>query len=170
MESSKIVSFLFHFQEKSRQFVIGDGRNYNGFVNAPLPSDLHAHVALGIISRNGEVTQKRYAVSTSHEQHDEHASRDPSSSASGDENSGLVTFLIVACCFIGILLVSSIVAYVYLRLRMEKRLQRLPSDHHELTLQGPIVEVVSSYRFDIFVLSILTKCSSAGKQWCISTR
>lgn len=28
-----------------------------------------------------------------------------------------------------------------LRIRLDRRLQRLPSDHHELTLQGPVVEV-----------------------------
>lgn len=50
--------------------------------------------------------------------------------------------LIVACVIFGILLLISIVGYVYLRFRVGPRLQRLPSDHHELTLQGPIIEVV----------------------------
>lgn len=60
-----------------------------------------------------------------------------------DGDGSLATILVVACCFFGILLILSVIGYLYLRLRMGPRLQRLPSDHHELTLQGPIIEVVS---------------------------
>lgn len=42
----------------------------------------------------------------------------------------------------GILLILTVVAYTYLRIRTEQRLRRMPSDHHELTLQGPIMEYV----------------------------
>lgn len=59
-----------------------------------------------------------------------------------DDSQALIITLIVACCLFGLLLVASIVVYVGLRLRMDRRLRhRLPSDQHELTLQGPIVEV-----------------------------
>lgn len=46
--------------------------------------------------------------------------------------------LIVGCVFFAILLVLSLIGYLYLRLKVSN-MQRLPSDHHELTLQGPIV-------------------------------
>lgn len=59
-----------------------------------------------------------------------------------DDGGSLTTVLIIACCFFGMLLVLSIAGYIYLRLKMGPHLQRLPSDHHELTLQGPIIEVV----------------------------
>lgn len=59
-----------------------------------------------------------------------------------DDSQALIITLIVACCLFGILLIASIVIYIMLRLRMDRRLRRrLPSDQHELTLQGPIVEV-----------------------------
>lgn len=57
-----------------------------------------------------------------------------------------MTFLIAACILFAILLVLTIVAYGYIRYRTLRRLRRLPSDHHELTLQGPIMDVVRHYR------------------------
>lgn len=66
-----------------------------------------------------------------------------------DEGKALLITLVVACIIFGLLLVASIIIYFYLRIRMDRRLQRLPSDHHELTLQGPIIEVVSvGYLFE----------------------
>lgn len=53
--------------------MIGNGLNYGGFDNVPLPADRHVHASLGIISRVGNVTMKRYALSTSHGQHGDHA-------------------------------------------------------------------------------------------------
>lgn len=43
-----------------------------------------------------------------------------------------------------------IAAYSFIRVRTAQRLRRLPSDHHELTLQGPIMEVVSKGLRSIF--------------------
>lgn len=63
-----------------------------------------------------------------------------------DDGDGLVTFLIAACILFAILLVLTIVAYGYIRYRTQQRLRRLPSDTHELALQGPIMEVVSYHR------------------------
>lgn len=53
--------------------MIGNGLNYGGFDNVPLAPDRHVHASLGIISRVGNVTTKRYALSTSHGQHGDHA-------------------------------------------------------------------------------------------------
>lgn len=59
-------------QNGTRRFTIGDGQLYNGYLNAPLPTDRHVHVSMGIISRVGGVLKKRYANVTSHEQHSDH--------------------------------------------------------------------------------------------------
>lgn len=143
-------------ENRTRQFTIGDGKSYNGYLNAPLVTDRHVHVALGVISKMDSITKSRYAVETSHEQHGEGPRLSAVEHASNEDGS-LTAVLTVACFFFGILLVLSIAAYLYLRFRMERR---RPSDHHELTLQGPIVEVVRIskcqrdsriiYRFDLF--------------------
>lgn len=132
-----IAAELSH-ENRTHQFTIGDGKNYNGYTNAPLLTDRHVHAALGIISKMDSIVTSRYAVETSHEQHGDGPKLSAVEHASNDDGS-LTTVLSVACFFFGILLVLSIAAYLYLRFRMERR---LPSDHHELTLQGPIVEVV----------------------------
>lgn len=59
-----------------------------------------------------------------------------------DGRDGLETLLIVSCWLFALLLVLSVTGYAYLRFRMVPQLQRLPSDHHELTMQGPFIEVV----------------------------
>lgn len=143
-------------ENRTRQFTIGDDRIYNGYLNAPLVTDRHVHAALGIISKMDSITKSRYAVETSHEQHGDGPRLSAVEHAS-NEGGSLTTVLTVACFFFGILLVLSIAAYLYLRFRMERR---RPSDHHELTLQGPIVEVVRmercfrdpsiTYEFDLF--------------------
>lgn len=64
-----------NLQNRSRRFTVGDGRFYKGYFNAPLPADRHVHISMGILSRVGYVTKRRYAVVTTHEQHvdgDEH--------------------------------------------------------------------------------------------------
>lgn len=129
-------------ENRTRQFTIGDGKLYGGYLNAQLTIDRHVHVALGIISKMESITKTRYAVETSHEQHGD----GPKSKAiehADNEDGNLTTILSIACFFFGILLVLSVAIYLFLRFRMDRRLRRLPSDHHELTLQGPIVEVVS---------------------------
>lgn len=57
------------YQDSVRRFTVGDGRYYRGFQNVALPPDSHVHVSIGIISKMGNVTTRRYAA-TSHEQHD----------------------------------------------------------------------------------------------------
>lgn len=45
--------------------------NYGGYDNVQLPVDRHVHASLGVVSTFRNVTKKRYAIETSHEQHGE---------------------------------------------------------------------------------------------------
>lgn len=56
-------------QDTVRRFTVGDGRYYRGYQNVALPAHSHVHVSIGIVSKMGNVTHRRYAT-TSHEQHD----------------------------------------------------------------------------------------------------
>lgn len=40
------------FNEKTKQFVIGDEKYYGKYFNAPLPKDRHFHVLIGLLSRD----------------------------------------------------------------------------------------------------------------------
>lgn len=57
------------YQDSVRRFTVGDGRYYRGYQNVALPADSHVHVSIGIVSKMGNVTTRRYAATT-HEQHD----------------------------------------------------------------------------------------------------
>ncbi|XP_055707479.1 putative inactive tyrosine-protein kinase Wsck [Phlebotomus papatasi] len=121
----------------SRLFRVGDGQNYRGYYNAPLPENSHVHIKIGVVSTLSGVTTYRYS-DDSHDQHD-----NLTFDAAGDsdeDNSTMIAVLTVACVILGLLLVGSVVMYFYLRKRVTSTRRRF-TDVHELTLQGPIVEI-----------------------------
>lgn len=155
----------------ARKFVVGNGLNYGGYDNVPLPLDRTAHIMLGLVSQVGNMTKKRYSVDKLNEQYEtrqlfvidnhmgnficvktklifEFSRKLMNILFDGcfvDDGNGLETALLIGCSLLGVLLVLSIIGYLYLRFKMDPQLQRLPSDHHELTLQGPILEMVSEF-------------------------
>lgn len=68
--TSYYIAAELEYQESVRRFTVGDGRYYRGYQNVALAPDSHVHVSIGIVSKMGNVTHRRYAASTSHEQHD----------------------------------------------------------------------------------------------------
>lgn len=123
-------------RNRTKIFTVGDGNMYRGYFNSPIPAGTHAHVSVGIVSYQNGITKIKYAE-TSHHQHGQVIIEQYE-----EDKSALIIILSTACVIFGILLVASIFAYFYLRIRIRNR-QRLPGDHHELTLQGPILEVVN---------------------------
>lgn len=47
--------------------MIGNGLNYGGYDNVPLPTDRHIHVAFGIVSKLGNITKSLYTRDVIHE-------------------------------------------------------------------------------------------------------
>lgn len=123
------------YKNTSQIFAVGDNGTYGGYWNAPLVKDAHIHISLGVLSTLNGKSKIRYAIA-SHDQHEpnefQYANFEP-----GKES---VMALTIICIVFAIFLALSIVIYMYLR-HETARLERLPSDTHELTLQGPMVEV-----------------------------
>lgn len=124
-----------NYQNSSQIFVVGDNETYGGYWNAPLAKDAHIHISLGVVSTLNGITKIRYALA-SHDQHDstefQYANFEP-----GEES---VLALTIICIVFAVILAVSILIFFYLK-HETARLERLPSDTHELTLQGPMVEV-----------------------------
>ncbi|KDR15852.1 putative tyrosine-protein kinase Wsck isoform X2 [Zootermopsis nevadensis] len=121
-------------QDLKDEFVVGDGRTYGNYYNPPLPLDYDVHVTLGVVSSLNNVTKVTYA-------HLGHVVLNigdnvPVADVGG---SGLVIGLSVAIGVFGFILLLSVVAYCMLRRHLGRR--RLNSDHQELSLQGPMIEV-----------------------------
>ncbi|CRK94778.1 CLUMA_CG008272, isoform A [Clunio marinus] len=124
------------FREEVKTFVIGDGRQYGRYFNAPLP-DRHIHVRAGVFSRLNNEEKSSFSDSSHDISHDAVFILPPEEKEAGD---GLVTFLTIACIICGLILLGSVLFYGYIRVtRTNPRRRRF--ERHEMSLQGPILEV-----------------------------
>ncbi|XP_053674620.1 putative inactive tyrosine-protein kinase Wsck [Anopheles nili] len=137
--------------EDSLLFTVGDGREYRSYFNPPITARTHVHISIGVVSILNHVVKVRYATTT-HEQHqypDHHHVN--LKTVELERNETLITILTVACILFGIVLTAAIILYVYLHFKTPTANTRPFGDHHELTLQGPILEVENSgYMPDIY--------------------
>lgn len=121
-------------QELRDEFVVGDGRTYGNYYNPPLPLDSNIHVTVGVVSSLNNITKVTYAQLG-------HVVLNVGDSipVADTGSSGLVIGLSVAIGVFGFLLLLSVVVYFLLRRRLGRRRQN--SDHQELSLQGPMIEI-----------------------------
>ncbi|XP_050073940.1 putative inactive tyrosine-protein kinase Wsck [Anopheles maculipalpis] len=128
--------------DESLQFTVGDGREYRSYFNPPITARTHVHISIGVVSILNHVVKVRYATTT-HEQHqypDHHHVN--LKTVEIERNETLITILTTACILFGIVLTGAIILYVYLHFKTPAANTRpFGPDHHELTLQGPILEV-----------------------------
>ncbi|XP_053662298.1 putative inactive tyrosine-protein kinase Wsck [Anopheles marshallii] len=138
-------------EDESLQFTVGDGREYRSYFNPPITARTHVHISIGVVSILNHVVKVRYATTT-HEQHqypDHHHVN--LKTVEIERNETLITILTTACILFGIVLTGAIILYVYLHFKTPAANTRPFSDHHELTLQGPILEVENNgYMPDIY--------------------
>ncbi|XP_036674021.3 putative inactive tyrosine-protein kinase Wsck [Drosophila suzukii] len=123
---------------RTRHFVVGDGKRYGRFSNKPLDQpNAHVHISLGVVSTLEGVTKTLYSRGT----HDQHVtSLDDFSYATFDKGQSSVVALAVTCVIFGTCLLLSLIAYFYLRYKT-CRVRRLTGGNtHEMTLQTPIIE------------------------------
>uniref|UniRef100_A0A182PZM0 Tyrosine-protein kinase Wsck n=1 Tax=Anopheles farauti TaxID=69004 RepID=A0A182PZM0_9DIPT len=131
-------------EDDSLLFTVGDGREYRSYFNPPITARTHVHISIGVVSVLNHVVKVRYATTT-HEQHqypDHHHVN--LKTVEIERNETLITILTVACILFGVVLTAAIILYVYLHLKTPNANTRPFGDHHELTLQGPILEVENS--------------------------
>ncbi|XP_017140669.1 putative tyrosine-protein kinase Wsck [Drosophila miranda] len=123
---------------RTRQFVVGDGKLYGRYRNAPLEQPAaHVHVSLGVVSELDGVTKTLYTRST-HGQHT--TSMDDFSYATFEKGQSSVVALAVTCVVFGSCLLLSLIAYFYLRYKTCSGRRIGGRNGHEMTLQTPIIE------------------------------
>ncbi|XP_030376612.1 putative tyrosine-protein kinase Wsck [Scaptodrosophila lebanonensis] len=127
---------------RTRQFVIGDGKRYGRYRNVQLeklPGEekAHVHISLGVVSTLNGVTKTLYTHST-HEQHG--SSLDDFSYATFEKGRSSVVALTVTCIIFGSCLLLSLITYFYLRYKTYRARGLGGRNAHEMTLQTPIIE------------------------------
>ncbi|XP_017122672.1 putative tyrosine-protein kinase Wsck [Drosophila elegans] len=123
---------------RTRHFVVGDGKRYGRFSNKPLDQpNAHVHISLGVVSTLEGVTKTLYSRGT----HDQHVtSLDDFSYATFDKGQSSVVALAVTCVIFGTCLLISLIAYFYLRYKTCRGRRLTRGNTHEMTLQTPIIE------------------------------
>ncbi|KAH8251637.1 hypothetical protein KR038_003453 [Drosophila bunnanda] len=123
---------------RTRSFVVGDGKRYGRYHNAPLDQpNAHVHISLGVVSTLEGITKTLYSRGT----HDQHVSSlDDFSYATFDKGQSSVVALAVTCVIFGTCLLLSLIAYFYLRYKTCRGRRLTGRNGHEMTLQTPIIE------------------------------
>ncbi|KAH8382507.1 hypothetical protein KR009_003905 [Drosophila setifemur] len=123
---------------RTRHFVVGDGKRYGRYINAPLDQpNAHVHISLGVVSTLEGVTKTLYTRGS----HDQHVSSlDDFSYATFEKGQSSVVALAVTCVVFGTCLLLSLIAYFYLRYKTCRGRRLTGRNGHEMTLQTPIIE------------------------------
>lgn len=121
---------------------MGNGKTYRGFYNAPLDPDGSYDLLLGVVSSYNNVTKVVYS-NTSDLRNRNSITHIPYINSNNHENgSMLVVVLAIGIAFLTCVLIFGIVSFYILTRRVSNRRRRL-TDNQELTLHGPMIEVVN---------------------------
>ncbi|XP_030756309.1 putative tyrosine-protein kinase Wsck [Sitophilus oryzae] len=121
-----------------RDFIVGDGRRYGSFYNAPLDPSINYDILLGLVSYfNGE-TKVAYSQASGYR--NGISILNVYDGNSQGDSPGVIIGLSVAIGFLTFMFITGIIGFLILKSKIVNRRQRL-SDNQELTLQGPMIEV-----------------------------
>lgn len=125
--------------------MVGDGKKYTTdgvhfFYNAPLNPDVNYNILIGLVSTYKKETKVAYSEASGYN-NGISVLNVLQGDNSVEDSSALVTGLSVAIVLLTIMLITGIIGFIILKHRVTISRQRL-SDNQELTLQGPMIEVV----------------------------
>ncbi|XP_067617277.1 putative inactive tyrosine-protein kinase Wsck [Eurosta solidaginis] len=123
---------------RTRVFVVGDGKSYGSYVNVPLnTTNADIHLSLGLVSTLDGITKTLYTRSS----HDQHTiTFDNFQYATFDAGRASIIALVVTCIIFTICLVLSVFTYFYLRYKTCQARLGMNRNAHEMTMQQPIIE------------------------------
>ncbi|XP_004523145.1 putative tyrosine-protein kinase Wsck [Ceratitis capitata] len=123
---------------RTKQFIVGDGKRYGPYVNVPLNmSGADIHISLGVISTMNGITKTLYTRGS----HDQHTiTLDNFKYATFDSGLASIIALTVICIIFAICLVLSVFTYFYLRYKTCQARGGMNRNAHEMTMQQPIIE------------------------------
>ncbi|XP_060515988.1 putative inactive tyrosine-protein kinase Wsck isoform X2 [Cylas formicarius] len=125
-------------EDINREFIVGDGKFYGSYYNAPLSSGVTHKIILGLVSNfNGE---SKVVYSNASGYNNGISILNVYDKEDGNDAPAVIIGLSVAIGLLTFMLIAGIIGFIILKSKIVNRRQRL-SDNQELTLQGPMIEV-----------------------------
>ncbi|KAJ8923476.1 hypothetical protein NQ315_010054 [Exocentrus adspersus] len=121
-----------------KEFVVGDGRKYGKYYNAPLDPNINYNILLAVVSEQNGITKIAYSDASG--AHNGVLILNVNQDDLVEDSPAVIIGLSVAIGLLSFMLIAGIIAFIILKSRVINRRQRL-SDNQELTLQGPMIEV-----------------------------
>lgn len=129
------------FQDINKDFIVGDGRHYGKYYNAPLDPSVDYRVVLSLVSRLNDSTKVAYSDSVGSQQGVIVINVTESPIL---ESPAVIITLSVAIALLSCVLIAGLAGFYILKRRINRNRQRL-TNNQELTLQGPMIEIVSLF-------------------------
>ncbi|KAJ8945598.1 hypothetical protein NQ314_009123 [Rhamnusium bicolor] len=125
----------------NKVFVVGDGRYYGKYYNAPLDPNVNYNILLALVSELNGITKVAYSdASVTHNGVLILNVNDADVPEINGDSPVVIIGLSIAIGLLSFMFIAGIVLFIILKSRVINRRQRL-SDNQELTLQGPMIEV-----------------------------
>lgn len=132
-----------------KNFLVGDGKYYGKYYNAPLEKGIEYNFVSGIVSSfNGKVKRAFSALDVDY--FDD--STETTIQGVNKDSPALIIGLSIAIALLSFMFIAGIIGFIILKSRVTHRRQAL-SDNLEFTIQGPMIEVVSKTNLILLIIN-----------------